>query len=60
MTPAECVAMLELEASEHAVKDAVLALEAAREHLAVVIRRERRRERAKIRARTHLRVVRTT
>ncbi|HEX5853951.1 MAG TPA: hypothetical protein VFY36_12770 [Solirubrobacteraceae bacterium] len=58
MTPAECAAMRELEAAERAVKDAVQALEAAREWMTVVTRRETRRERAKTRARAHLRVVR--
>jgi exonuclease VII small subunit len=58
MTPAECVALRELEAAEQAVKDAVQALEAARERVSVVTRRETHRERAKTRARAHLRLVR--
>jgi hypothetical protein len=53
MTPAELVALREVEAAEQAVNDAMLALGAAREHLAVVIRRESRRKRA----RGYLRVV---
>jgi hypothetical protein len=58
MTSAEVTAMHELEAAELAVQDAVRALEAARERVAVVTRREVRRERAKARTREHLHVVR--
>jgi hypothetical protein len=54
MTPAESMALRELEAAEEAVAAALLALEAARERLAVVMRRER----ARARARAHLFVVR--
>ncbi len=50
--------MHELEAAEQAVKDAVLALNAARERVAAITHRETRRERAKTRARAHLRLVR--
>jgi hypothetical protein len=58
MTPAEEVAMHELEAAEQAVRAAVRALEDARAHLDIVTRRERRHERTKTRARAHLRIVR--
>jgi hypothetical protein len=58
MTPAEIAAMRKLEAAEQAVTDAVVALEAAREDVVVVTRREARRERHKNRARLHLHVVR--
>ena len=58
MTPAEVVAMRELEVAEQAVRSAVRALEDARAHLDLVTRRERRQERTKNRARAHLRIVR--
>jgi hypothetical protein len=53
MTLAECVAMHELQIAEQAVRDAIAAREAARERLEAVIRRERRRRRA----RAHLRLI---
>jgi hypothetical protein len=56
MTPAEIVALRDLEAAERAVGQAVTAREVAREHLEAVIRREGRRERT----RAHLRVVTTS
>jgi hypothetical protein len=47
--------MRELQAAEQAVDDALLTLEVARQHLAVVIRRESRQERTK--ASRHLRLI---
>jgi hypothetical protein len=57
MTPAEIAAMRDLEAAEQAVSNAVVAREAARKRLADIMSRERLGERAKDRARTHLRLV---
>ncbi len=58
MTTAECRALRELQAAEQAAELAVLELEEARERYWRVMRQETRRERAKARARAHLRVVR--
>jgi hypothetical protein len=54
MTPAELVALRELELAERAASRAVAARDTARTRLEVVTRRARRREQA----RAHLRVVR--
>jgi hypothetical protein len=53
MTPAELVALRNLEAAEQAVGRALAARDVARERLEAVTRRERRREST----RAHLRVV---
>jgi hypothetical protein len=57
MTPAEIAAMRDLEAAEKAVSDAVVARESARERLAAVMARERRREQTKDHPTVHLRLI---
>ncbi len=60
MTWAECLAVRDVEAAEQAARDALLGLEAARERLALVTRRERRREQTEAKTRVHLRVVKAS
>lgn len=57
MSPAEIVAMRDLEAAEQAVSDALMKLETARQRLADIMSRERQREQAKERPSLHLRLV---
>jgi hypothetical protein len=57
MTPAECAALFDVEAAEQAVRDATIALEAARRRLTAVTRRERLRQRPGAALDTHLRLV---
>jgi len=52
--------MREVEAAEQIAREAIAALETARDRLSTVTRQECRREQAEAKARVHLRVVRTS